>query len=105
MTGGSPVAAHLGLAARSPGQAGHADAYFTQAAGRALGRPHAGMGGGGPGPHEVALFRPDGQVRTLRYAGQRLSGETSGKKPMRRIGTRTVGDSLAFLTCQPIPDS
>jgi dihydrofolate reductase len=37
-------------------------------------------------------------------AGERLFGETSDKKPMRLIETRTVGDGLAFLTYQPIRD-
>jgi dihydrofolate reductase len=31
-------------------------------------------------------------------AGERLFGETSDQKPMRLVGTRTVGDGLAFLT-------
>lgn len=31
-------------------------------------------------------------------AGERLFGETSDKKSMRRLDTRTVGDSLALLT-------
>jgi dihydrofolate reductase len=31
-------------------------------------------------------------------AGDRLFGATSGTKPMRLLGTQTVGDSLAFLT-------
>jgi dihydrofolate reductase len=31
-------------------------------------------------------------------AGQRLFGETSDKKPMRLVGTKTIGDGLAFLT-------
>ncbi|MGZ4295719.1 MAG: dihydrofolate reductase family protein [Solirubrobacteraceae bacterium] len=30
--------------------------------------------------------------------GERLFGETSDKKPMRLVGTRTVGDGLAYLT-------
>jgi dihydrofolate reductase len=30
--------------------------------------------------------------------GERLFGETGGKKPMRLLDTRTVGDGLAFLT-------
>jgi dihydrofolate reductase len=38
-------------------------------------------------------------------AGERLFGETSGKKPMRLINTRTVGDGLALLTYQPVPDA
>ena len=31
-------------------------------------------------------------------AGQRLFGETGGRKPMRLIHARTVGDGLAYLT-------
>src|ERR1022692_3970475 len=31
-------------------------------------------------------------------AGQRLFGETSGKKPFRLTGSRTVGNGLVFLT-------
>jgi dihydrofolate reductase len=31
-------------------------------------------------------------------AGERLFGETSDKKPMRLVDTRTIGDGLAFLT-------
>jgi dihydrofolate reductase len=31
-------------------------------------------------------------------AGERLFGETSAKKPIRLVGSRTVGDGLAFLT-------
>jgi dihydrofolate reductase len=33
-------------------------------------------------------------------AGKRLFGQTSNKKPMRLINTRTIGDGLAFLTYQ-----
>src|SRR5580704_7239639 len=33
-------------------------------------------------------------------AGERLFGETSGKKPMRLVDTRTIGDGLAYLTYQ-----
>jgi dihydrofolate reductase len=33
-------------------------------------------------------------------AGQRLFGETTGNKPMRLAGTRTIGNGLAFLTYQ-----
>ena len=35
-------------------------------------------------------------------AGDRLFGQTSDKKPLRLIQVRTVGDSLAFLTYQPV---
>ncbi len=38
-------------------------------------------------------------------AGERLFGETSDKKPMRLVDTRTVGDGLAFLTYQPVRDA
>jgi len=37
--------------------------------------------------------------------GERLFGETSGTKHMRLVGTRTVGDGLAFLTYQPVRDA
>jgi dihydrofolate reductase len=35
-------------------------------------------------------------------AGERLFGETSGKKPMRLARARTVGDGLAFLTYERV---
>ena len=38
-------------------------------------------------------------------AGERLFGETSDKKPLRLISTRTVGDDLAYLTYQPVRDA
>lgn len=38
-------------------------------------------------------------------AGERLFGQASGKKRMRLIDTRTVGDGLAFLTYQPVRDA
>jgi hypothetical protein len=31
-------------------------------------------------------------------AGERFFGETSDKKPMRLLDTKTIGDGLAFLT-------
>jgi hypothetical protein len=102
VTGGGSVAAHLGLCRPVPG-ASRARRHVLRPGGwtRPLAaRTREWAGGGLGGPHEVALFRPDGQVQTLRYVG-----ETSDKKPMRLIGTRTVGDSLAFLTYQPIRDS
>ena len=37
--------------------------------------------------------------------GERLFGETSGKKHMRLVDTGTVGDGLAFLTYQPVRDA
>jgi dihydrofolate reductase len=33
-------------------------------------------------------------------AGERLFGENSDMKPMRLVGTKTIGDGLAFLTYQ-----
>jgi dihydrofolate reductase len=38
-------------------------------------------------------------------AGERLFGETSGKKPIRLAGSRTVGDGLAFLTYEIVRDA
>ena len=38
-------------------------------------------------------------------AGERLFGETSDKKPMRLVDTRTVGDGLAFLTYELVRDA
>jgi hypothetical protein len=35
-------------------------------------------------------------------AGERLFGETGRGKRVRLVDTRTVGDSLAFLTYQPV---
>jgi dihydrofolate reductase len=38
-------------------------------------------------------------------AGERLFGETSGKKPLRLVEAATIGDGLAFLTYQPVRDA
>jgi hypothetical protein len=35
-------------------------------------------------------------------AGDRLFGETSDKKPMRLVDTRTVGDGLVFITYEVV---
>jgi dihydrofolate reductase len=37
--------------------------------------------------------------------GERLFGETTGKKPMRLVDTKTIGDGLVFLTYTFIPDA
>jgi dihydrofolate reductase len=37
--------------------------------------------------------------------GTRLFAETSDKKPMRLIGTRTIGDGLLFLTYEMVRDA
>jgi dihydrofolate reductase len=38
-------------------------------------------------------------------AGQRLFGETSDKKPMRLVDTKTIGDGLVFLTYEFVPEA
>ncbi len=38
-------------------------------------------------------------------AGERLFGQTSDKKPMRLVDTRTIGDGLAFLTYTFVGDA
>ena len=38
-------------------------------------------------------------------AGARLFGETSDKKPMRLVDTKTVGDGIAILTYEPVRDA
>jgi len=35
-------------------------------------------------------------------AGERLFGETTDQKPLRLLGTRTIGDGLAFLTYEVV---
>jgi dihydrofolate reductase len=38
-------------------------------------------------------------------AGERLFGETSDKKPMRLLGTRTVAGDLAYLTYEVVREA
>ena len=38
-------------------------------------------------------------------AGERLFGETSDKKPMRLVASRTIDDDVAFLTYEPVRDA
>ncbi|MFF3410482.1 dihydrofolate reductase family protein [Streptomyces sp. NPDC002742] len=38
-------------------------------------------------------------------AGERFFGETGGKKAMRLVDTRTIGDGLVFLTYQFVPNA
>src|SRR5262249_11145754 len=70
------VAAHLGLLARYLGRADDADAHFARAAeldaaaGAALAARTREWAGGGEAPDGVAVFRRDGEVWTLRYAGR-----------------------------------
>ena len=37
-------------------------------------------------------------------AGERLFGETSGEKPFRLTGSRTVGDGLVYVTYEIVSD-
>ncbi len=37
--------------------------------------------------------------------GKRLFGETSDKKPLRLVGSKTVGDGIAILTYEPVRDA
>ncbi len=70
------VAAHLGLLARYLGRADDADAHFAlaaeldAAAGAALAARTREWAGGGEAPDGVAIFRLDGEVWTLCYAGR-----------------------------------
>jgi hypothetical protein len=70
------VAAHLGLLARYLGRAEDADAHFAQAAeldaaaGAALAARTRQWAGRAPAPDGGAVFRLDGEVWTLRYAGR-----------------------------------
>jgi dihydrofolate reductase len=38
-------------------------------------------------------------------AGERLFGETSDKRPMRLVGTETLGDGVAILTYERVRDA
>ena len=38
-------------------------------------------------------------------AGERLFGETSDKRPLRLLSTRTIGDGLAFLTYEVVREA
>jgi dihydrofolate reductase len=38
-------------------------------------------------------------------AGERLFGETSDKKAMRLVDTKTIGDGLAFLTYEMVREA
>ena len=37
--------------------------------------------------------------------GERLFGEASGKKPMRLVDTKTIGDGLVFFAYQPVQEA
>ena len=38
-------------------------------------------------------------------AGERLFGETTRRKPMRLVDTKTIGDGLAFLTYEMVREA
>jgi dihydrofolate reductase len=38
-------------------------------------------------------------------AGERLFGETTGKKPLRLVDTKTIGDGLVFLRYEFVRDA
>jgi len=38
-------------------------------------------------------------------AGERLFGETTNRKPMRLVDTKTIGDGLVFLTYELVRDA
>jgi dihydrofolate reductase len=38
-------------------------------------------------------------------AGERIFGETSSARPLRLVGTQTIGDGLAFLTYELVGDA
>ncbi len=65
----------------------------------------------------LIALEPPGHSRTARPvlrlfvfpvvlgSGERLFGETSDKKPMRLVDTKTVGDGLVFVTYQLVPQA
>jgi hypothetical protein len=38
-------------------------------------------------------------------AGERLFGETSDKKPMRLVDTKTIDGDVAYLSYEPVRDA
>src|ERR1700760_1298089 len=60
--------------------------------------------------HTLMEHDPADELRLTVYpvvlgAGERLFGETSDKKPMRLISIQTIGDGLALLTYERVPDA
>ena len=114
------VAAHLGLLARYLGRAGDADAHFARAAeldaaaGAAMAartREWAGAGpaGADPAPDDLALFRLDGEVWTLRYAGRTVRlRDSKGLRDLAvllsRPGEQTHVSELAGAAGLPAAD-
>ncbi len=90
------VAAHLGLLARYLGRAGEADAHFAlaaeldAAAGAALAaRTREWAGADDPAPEGTAVFRLEGKVWTLRYAGRTVRlPDSKGLRDLAVLVTR-----------------
>ena len=90
------VAAHLGLLARYLGRTEDADAHFAQAAGldAAAGaviaaRTREWAGGDGAAPDGAAVFRRDGEIWTLSYAGRTVRlRDSKGLRDLAVLVTR-----------------
>jgi hypothetical protein len=109
------VAAHLGLLARYLSLADDADAHFVlaakldAAAGAALAARTREWTDGGPGPDGMALFRLDGEVWTLRYAGRTIRlRDSKGLRDLAvllaRPGEQTHVSELTRAAGRPGPD-
>jgi hypothetical protein len=109
------VAAHLGLLARYLGRAGDAEAHFARAAeldaaaGAALAARTREWAGAGQAPDDVALFRLDGEVWTLRYAGRTVRlRDSKGLRDLAvllsRPGEQTHVSELAGAAGLPAAD-
>ena len=57
-----------------------------------------------PAPHVIVVTLRQ-SYPVLLGAGERLFGETSDKKSMRLLDTRTVGDGLAYLTYELVREA
>ena len=90
------VAAHLGLLARYLGRTEDADVHFARAAeldaaaGAAIaGRTREWAGGDGSAPDGVAVFRLDGEIWTLSYAGRTVRlRDSKGLRDLAVLVTR-----------------
>ena len=110
------VAAHLGLLARYLGRAGEAGAHFAlaadldAAAGAALAaRTREWAGADGLAPDGTAVFRREGKVWTLRYAGRTVRlPDSKGLRDLAvlitRPGERTHVSELAGAAALPGAD-